>query len=356
MTWAWGLTDLDQSATLVLLALADAANDEGVAWPSQAEIGRKSRLQERAVRRQLAVLRDLGLISWESRATSRGRRSNLYLVHVGAQPERVSPDQSQPVAKTGWGAAPEGEPVDNLEMRRSEPTGHKDRLGPQPVTGDRCQPVTGDRLHIEEPNPHIESPDLTQPLPTPPSERGNDGRGGSGLDDRSEGGALGGDAAGAPTSGVSGAADELVEHVELVAECLPAPMQVLDAVGARQVVDLLAERVEAGWLPGQIRELLDQPLPPKVHRMAGLVASRLRDNVAVDQAPRRLEAAVARRRAERERQHFEALETQAETVDPVFEAVWERVKAEMPDAGYTVWAFEARERLKRYDLDAASSQ
>ena len=130
-------------------------------------------------------------------------------------------------------------------------------------------------------------------------------------------------------------------RLALIGECLPASMQVLDAVGARLVADLLVERVEAGWTPAQIRELLDQPLPLRVHRMAGLVASRLRDNVAVDQAPRRLEEAAAQRRAERERTRLEELETQAETVDPVFEAVWERVKAEMPDAGYTVWAFEA---------------
>ena len=56
MTWAWGLTDLDQSQTLVLLALADAANDEGVCWPSQAEIGRKARLKDRAVRNQIRSL------------------------------------------------------------------------------------------------------------------------------------------------------------------------------------------------------------------------------------------------------------------------------------------------------------
>ena len=48
MTWAWGLMDLDQSQTLVLLALADAANDDGVCWPSQAELGRKARLKDRA--------------------------------------------------------------------------------------------------------------------------------------------------------------------------------------------------------------------------------------------------------------------------------------------------------------------
>ena len=196
--------------------------------------------------------------------------------------------------------------------------------------------------------------DLTLPHPHPPQEWEGATAPGAGP------GPVGPGTGAGVAGGVAASAAHSIDPAKasLIVECLPAPMQVLDAVGARQVVDLLAERVEAGWTPTQIRELLDQPLPLRVHRMAGLVASRLRDNVAVDQAPRRLEAAAARRRAERERQRLEALEAQAEmeTVDPVFEAVWERVKAEMPDAGYTVWAFEARERLKSYDLDAASSQ
>lgn len=35
MTWAWGLAELPLRESMVLLALADAANDEGVCWPSQ---------------------------------------------------------------------------------------------------------------------------------------------------------------------------------------------------------------------------------------------------------------------------------------------------------------------------------
>ena len=325
MTWAWGLTDLDQSATLVLLALADAANDEGVAWPSQAEIGRKSRLQERAVRRQLVVLRDLGLISWESRATSRGRRSNLYLVHVGAQPERVSPAQSQPVAKTGWGAVPQGEPVDNLEMRRSEPTGRKDRLETQPVADDRCQPVTGDRLHIEEPNPHIESPDLTYP----------DLEGESGAGARS--GPVG--SIGAAGGVAAEAADSLGEETTtLIVECLPETMQALDAVGARRVVDLLVERIEAGWTSRQIRAAMDSPLPPTVHRLAALVAKRLEVNVDPALAPERLRSTAER--AQRAR-----LRPVEEPEDPVFAAACAAVRADHPGASHIEVVRIAERRL-----------
>ncbi|PKY66264.1 hypothetical protein CYJ25_04610, partial [Schaalia turicensis] len=63
MTWAWGLEALDTSQVMVLLALADAANDDGFAcWPSQETLARKSRMSVRSVKRHIATLRDAGLI------------------------------------------------------------------------------------------------------------------------------------------------------------------------------------------------------------------------------------------------------------------------------------------------------
>ena len=99
MTWAWGLTDLDQSQTLVLLALADAANDEGVCWPSQAEIGRKARLKDRAVRNQIRSLEAAGLLSVSRRATPQGRKTNVYRLNIGCD---FSLQSKQPARNAGW--------------------------------------------------------------------------------------------------------------------------------------------------------------------------------------------------------------------------------------------------------------
>lgn len=71
----------------------------------------------------------------------------------------------------------------------------------------------------------------------------------------------------------------------LLGECLPEPMRVMDAVGAWAVGALLAERLAAGWRPGQIRAAMGGRLPEDVGRMSALVAARLRINVDPALAP-----------------------------------------------------------------------
>lgn len=71
----------------------------------------------------------------------------------------------------------------------------------------------------------------------------------------------------------------------LLGECLPESMRVMDAAGARAVGGLLAERLAAGWRPGQIRAAMGGRLPEDVGRMSALVAARLRINVDPALAP-----------------------------------------------------------------------
>lgn len=355
-------------AALGILARA-LASSEGANRGYRAFVGRS--LGEKAVR---AAMRELEAVGYRFRFTLRKSSGRVRTLTIFSDKPLI-PQQARAVA---LGQARGGDfLVEGLASPAPEPTDERDRLRrshraatgaarsdqgkrgkspgrtvPRSTAGRSTVSRSSAALSLRDTKSSKE--DLTLPHPHPPQEWEGATAPGAGP------GPVGPGTGAGVAGGVAASAAHSIDPAKasLIVECLPAPMQVLDAVGARQVVDLLAERVEAGWTPTQIRELLDQPLPLRVHRMAGLVASRLRDNVAVDQAPRRLEAAAARRRAERERQRLEALEAQAEmeTVDPVFEAVWERVKAEMPDAGYTVWAFEARERLKSYDLDAASSQ
>jgi Helix-turn-helix domain len=61
MTWVWDHSRSRHGARLVLLAIADCASgDGGNAWPSNAELRRKSGLGERAVQTALAELVKLG--------------------------------------------------------------------------------------------------------------------------------------------------------------------------------------------------------------------------------------------------------------------------------------------------------
>ena len=82
----------------------------------------------------------------------------------------------------------------------------------------------------------------------------------------------------------------------ILAACVPESMRVMDARGLGLVVGLLRERLDAGWAPGEIKRLLDSPLPDRVARMSGLVASRLRRLVAVGESPRAQAAAASRER------------------------------------------------------------
>lgn len=58
----WANSEQKGSALLVLLALADYANDEGVCWPSVASLQKRSRLSRRSVQLQLRRLEAAGEI------------------------------------------------------------------------------------------------------------------------------------------------------------------------------------------------------------------------------------------------------------------------------------------------------
>jgi hypothetical protein len=89
MSLVWDL-DLAAGEKLVLLALADQANDEGVqCWPSVATIGKRSGQGERTVRRILRQLEDAGHIT----SLPRSGTSSQYHVHPGqiGTPAKLAP-------------------------------------------------------------------------------------------------------------------------------------------------------------------------------------------------------------------------------------------------------------------------
>ena len=117
--WVWELEDLGPSETLVLLALADQANDAGVAWPAQGSLARRARQTDRNVRRMLVKLERMGLLSVERRSSSHGRKSNRYRLHVGARIGE-SLESRQPDNPSGCGG-----PVDARPAIRRFPLGSR---------------------------------------------------------------------------------------------------------------------------------------------------------------------------------------------------------------------------------------
>jgi hypothetical protein len=95
MAWAW-LTKLPPTPKLVLTALADIADDQGLCWPSVRAMAQKCSLSERSVQRILQSLQSQQLLSIEPQFRKDGSRSsNRYRLVFD------SPPPGQVVG--GWG-------------------------------------------------------------------------------------------------------------------------------------------------------------------------------------------------------------------------------------------------------------
>lgn len=77
MRWA-AAQQAPTTPKLILLILANKANEEGECWPSMATIAREASLSRRQVIRCLAKLKKLGLVTHEHRYAEGIYRSNRY--------------------------------------------------------------------------------------------------------------------------------------------------------------------------------------------------------------------------------------------------------------------------------------
>ena len=93
MTSVWSL-DISSTHKLVLLALADNANDEGMCWPSMATIVAKTSLSDRCIQEAIRALEVTGMLSIHERSG----RSNYYTVtpERGAPPNVAHPAPDSP--------------------------------------------------------------------------------------------------------------------------------------------------------------------------------------------------------------------------------------------------------------------
>ncbi|WP_340676205.1 helix-turn-helix domain-containing protein [Paraperlucidibaca sp.] len=84
---------------LVLLALADHADDEGSAWPSIETLAKKSSTSRRTVLRILKELEQSGLLTRQKRSRKNGSRtSSLYKLFLG---DNLSPRKVNKVSPNG---------------------------------------------------------------------------------------------------------------------------------------------------------------------------------------------------------------------------------------------------------------
>ena len=266
-SWVWGLETLtDNAPLLVLLALADAANDEGYCWHNQKTLCKKSRQSESTARRALRKLEAMGLVTTFRRMTSKGLASNLYLLNVGAEPDHaLQSDQSvtlnvpdgatideviaeveryrlcrlipRPVKMTGGGSGQNdrGVPADGTfpldsATGQNDRRGHDDGRGAVTYDGTPRSQVTGP--YKEEPS--YEPSLMNQTLPNPPQPPRDPVGSGAIQDDLSAQGSVPG----------SADAEAATVRGELAAEMLAS---------GENPASLL---VEGWWNAGQLAEAL----------------------------------------------------------------------------------------------------
>ena len=89
MTWVFGLT-VEPRAKIALLAIADHADDDGIAWPSRDLIADKSSQSRTTVNRRMAYLVDLGVISVHERFRDDGSQTTDEIrINLALTPEEV---------------------------------------------------------------------------------------------------------------------------------------------------------------------------------------------------------------------------------------------------------------------------
>lgn len=125
-SWAWGNTDVAAGDLLVLLALADMANDDAKAWPSQESLAKRSRLTDRQVRRCLKSLTEKNLI----RPIGKTRAGTVIHEVIGYLSWRA--DNMSGVTAKGGHSCPDDPDVDVLRSV-SEPSIENP---PNPLRGD----------------------------------------------------------------------------------------------------------------------------------------------------------------------------------------------------------------------------
>jgi len=143
MTWAWSIA-LPPTPKLVLMALADIADDLGICWPSHPTLAAKCSMTDRNVRRILSLLQARKLVFIEPRFKTTGSRTtNRYRLAVDTPQDNLSGGPRTPMAG-GRGQPCPGAPDTRVLATTTEPSIEPSLPPPAPDRATRpCAPVGG---------------------------------------------------------------------------------------------------------------------------------------------------------------------------------------------------------------------
>lgn len=125
MSWAFSLP-VPPGEKLVLLALADRANDDGECWPGRESLAIKCSMGLRTIDGHILSLQKKGLLAVEHRRDGKKIKTNLYRMFIGKQPI-VEPAESAPCK--------------NLEPAESAAASFDTKTGFEPATFDNFEPA-----------------------------------------------------------------------------------------------------------------------------------------------------------------------------------------------------------------------
>lgn len=112
MTLVWSRAPYNGSTLLILLALADWANDEGVAWPAMDRLAKKARIDKRSARRVIRRLEKEGiLVIEEGGGRSKQNRYFIQLKRVANCPPLRELNEDNEGAERGTSDAQKRVPV-----------------------------------------------------------------------------------------------------------------------------------------------------------------------------------------------------------------------------------------------------
>lgn len=287
---------------LILVALADRADELGVSWPSVDELCRRTCQSKSTVLRHLRTLQSSGLVEVRHRRTKLpdGRyvqAPNLYSLDLtGIRAGKYSQVRS--------GCQNDTLKNSKKENPRSKPGCQNDTLNASGCQNKPFQGVTGDTHTKDQPNNHPSpQPPMVGEGSAAPTGAGTDGPAREGGDFLVSSSLVSG-CASAPTSGelrkavrgskgpikvkaLSGGGSSLRDAESdrksdsaLIARVLPGRMSAIPVRDYAKVAQAIRQRLKFGWTENQIRSTLEsRALPEKVRHMTALVLARLRDDI-----------------------------------------------------------------------------
>ena len=154
MEWVWEQTSISAPAKLVLLALADHADDEGVCWPGAKRIAVKCNMARTTALGHLRTLREAGLVKKEPRTSESGATSsNLYILPLppleeggSVSRQRVSANRTRGVGRRAGGLSAHRAPFLNPHL---EPPMNEGVAGKRPLSREEVLRIEATEYHAE---------------------------------------------------------------------------------------------------------------------------------------------------------------------------------------------------------------